>query len=66
MFAMEKRAIGGQGPALMAVGWSESVLGTLIIGLRLYGASKKAGEIRWDFVWIALAWVCLRSRLQEA
>ncbi|PNS17790.1 hypothetical protein CAC42_3185 [Sphaceloma murrayae] len=48
---------GGEGPVLMAVGWTECTLGVITIGLRLYGASKRAGQIRWDFLWIALAGV---------
>ncbi|KAG8623949.1 hypothetical protein KVT40_008925 [Elsinoe batatas] len=52
---MATSGYGGKGPVLMAVGWTECTLGVIVIGLRLYGASKRAGEIRWDFIWIALA-----------
>lgn len=54
---------GGEGPVLMAVGWTECTLGVITIGLRLYGASKRAGQIRWDFLWIALAGVCTPNML---
>ncbi|KAF4552367.1 Hypothetical protein D9617_10g073480 [Elsinoe fawcettii] len=54
---MATSGYGGEGPVLMAVGWTECTIGVIVIGLRLYGASKRAGEIRWDFIWIALAGV---------
>ncbi|PNS21557.1 hypothetical protein CAC42_916 [Sphaceloma murrayae] len=49
------QAFGGRGPILMGVGWFESILGIILCLLRLYGASQKAGHIRWDFLWVALA-----------
>ncbi|KAF4548431.1 Hypothetical protein D9617_28g065370 [Elsinoe fawcettii] len=48
-------AYGGRGPVLMTVGWVESMIGVALCLLRLYGASQKAGHIRWDFFWVAAA-----------
>ncbi|KAF4554018.1 Hypothetical protein D9617_5g068940 [Elsinoe fawcettii] len=51
----KRSALGGRGPGILAAGWVLCGLGIILVLLRLWGASKKAGKLRWDFFWITLA-----------
>ncbi|KAF2148147.1 hypothetical protein K461DRAFT_325065 [Myriangium duriaei CBS 260.36] len=61
MFDMERRkaiegnVYGGSGPALMASSFTQLTVACIVVGLRIYGAKKRAGQIRWDFIWVGLA-----------
>ncbi|KAF2221427.1 hypothetical protein BDZ85DRAFT_283498 [Elsinoe ampelina] len=52
--AAKRSALGGRGPGIMAGGWVLCGLGIILVLLRLWAASKKAGKLRWDFLWITL------------
>lgn len=48
---------GGAGPTIMAVTWVEASVALVLVFARLYGASIRQGELRWDFFWVAVATV---------
>ena len=52
-------AYGGRGPLVMAVTWAEAALALGLVIARLFAASTRQGELRWDFLWIAIAMVSL-------
>ncbi|PNS21242.1 hypothetical protein CAC42_1021 [Sphaceloma murrayae] len=59
---MARSLIGGLGPTIISVVWTEAALGSILVGLRAFAASKKGGKWRWDFIWIAIALLaCLVS-----
>ncbi|GAB7344698.1 hypothetical protein MBLNU457_3173t2 [Dothideomycetes sp. NU457] len=39
----------------MAVTWVEASVALVLVFARLYGASIRQGELRWDFFWVAVA-----------
>ncbi|PSK57844.1 hypothetical protein B9Z65_9046 [Elsinoe australis] len=60
--AVHRSALGGRGPGILTGGWVLCGLGIILVALRLWAASKKAGKLRWDFFWITLAIVwCIAS-----
>ncbi|KAF2149185.1 hypothetical protein K461DRAFT_281546 [Myriangium duriaei CBS 260.36] len=48
-------ALGGDGPKLLAIGWTVFGVGTISTVLRYFVASRIDGRWRWDFIWAALA-----------
>ncbi|KAF4552951.1 Hypothetical protein D9617_8g049640 [Elsinoe fawcettii] len=50
-----KSGYGGQGPTLLAVSWTQVIIGTIMVLLRGYAASRINGAWRWDFIWVVLA-----------
>ncbi|KAF2219404.1 hypothetical protein BDZ85DRAFT_252642 [Elsinoe ampelina] len=52
---MAKSLIGGLGPTILGIVWTEVALSTILVLLRAYAASKKNGKWRADFIWIVIA-----------
>ncbi|KAF4547362.1 Hypothetical protein D9617_45g091400 [Elsinoe fawcettii] len=58
----KRLALGGRGPAILTGGWILCGLGIMLVSLRLWATSRKAGRLRWDFLWVAFAIVwCIAS-----
>lgn len=51
---------GGKGPFIMGITWAETAVALVMVAARLWGASIRRGELRWDFFWVALACVSKR------
>ncbi|KAF4556138.1 Hypothetical protein D9617_1g080130 [Elsinoe fawcettii] len=52
---MTKPLVGGLGHTILGVVWTEAAIGTILVALRAYAASKKHGKWRGDFIWIVVA-----------
>jgi len=52
-----RHVYGGRGPLIMGITWTEAAVALSMVVARLFGASIRRGELRWDFVWVALACV---------
>jgi len=39
----------------MGITWAEAVVALILVMARLFGASIRRGELRWDFLWVAVA-----------
>ena len=53
---------GGRGPLLMGITWAEAAVALILVLARLFGASIRRGELRWDFFWVAVASVSTLAR----
>ncbi|GAB7340524.1 hypothetical protein MBLNU457_6943t1 [Dothideomycetes sp. NU457] len=49
---------GGKAPFIMGITWGETAVALVMVAARLWGASIRRGELRWDFFWVAVACVC--------
>ncbi|KAF2148956.1 hypothetical protein K461DRAFT_315900 [Myriangium duriaei CBS 260.36] len=47
-------AYGGMATVMLAVTWPQAVIATILVMLRAYAASTKAGKLRWDFILVAV------------
>ncbi|KAF2226026.1 hypothetical protein BDZ85DRAFT_317136 [Elsinoe ampelina] len=53
----DNSAYGGLGPMLLGISWAEAAVATILVCLRAYGASQRAGKLRWDFLFVAIGTV---------
>ncbi|KAF4551094.1 Hypothetical protein D9617_14g075500 [Elsinoe fawcettii] len=49
----DNEAFGGLGPMLLGISWAECLVAIILVCLRAYGASQRAGKLRWDFLFVA-------------
>lgn len=47
----------------MGITWAETAVALVMVAARLYGASIRRGELRWDFVWVSFACVSMNLKL---
>ena len=50
-------AYGGQGPRILAVGWSLSIVASILLALRLFVWTKITKQGAWPLFWSLVAWV---------
>ncbi|TKA82831.1 hypothetical protein B0A55_01071 [Friedmanniomyces simplex] len=48
---------GGNGPLILGVSWSLASIATLLWVGRAWTASLRDGKLRWDFIWVSVAYV---------
>ena len=44
-------------PALLAIVWTEAVVGTAVLALRLFTRIKIVNNLGWDDFWMVITWV---------
>lgn len=54
---LPKNPYGGNGPLLMGVTWSLTILAMILMGLRTYGNAKILQKFSWDYLWAMITLV---------
>ena len=65
---------GGNGPVFLGVTWTEAALGAILVAARAKTAAlsprgtaspSQIGRVRWDFIWVVIAFVCASDMHQD-